>query len=376
MATVVLDSKDLVKSLETGEIPVPAEVAADRVRTHGEPAPAAADTAVVAAAQEGKPPEKPKREDFSSQAEFDKAVHESKKPRREDFDSDEAFADQMLEWGESGKLTDGMRKQMTKLRQQRRDAEEFAAHMDSQRRLSDARVAKLEAELEDLRQKAAPAEKPAAEPAKPARAQFQTDEAFQDALVEFRVKEQLAKERREAQEAAQKAEAAKQLEVAQARITRAVEIVPDFKEVIEATDQQVPQVVAGYMQESELFPELLYHLAKNPQEAQRLAKLSTARALVEIGKIESKLQPFAAGASPAPAAKVDEKAAPKAADGAKPDTTGKAPDQTRQAAPVITPLNSGSGTQVEKAEGEMSTREAIASWARKNRSNLGARKRH
>lgn len=65
----------------------------------------------------------------------------------------------------------------------------------------------------------------------------------------------------------------------------------------------IPTEVAVQMREaiaeSDQAPELLHYLATNPQDAQRIAKLSPTRAAAEIGKLETKLQPAPVPAKPA-----------------------------------------------------------------------------
>ena len=52
--------------------------------------------------------------------------------------------------------------------------------------------------------------------------------------------------------------------------------------------------------ESEVGPKILYHFAKNPDEAERIGKLSVAKALKELGKLEATLQtnPVKTGKNP------------------------------------------------------------------------------
>jgi hypothetical protein len=161
------------------------------------------------------------------------------------------------------------------------------------------------------------------------------------------------------------------------RIAHALEVVPDFKEVTEAVDWPTPPAIANYMQESPLFAEIGYYLAQHPEARALLDSLHWTRQLVEIGKIESKLQPFAAKN----AAKVDDVksngSTEPSTNGAKPSTeeTGESPSP-RQSAPVIRPLSTGGAAQVEKPEAEMTAKEALAAWQKKHAVNLTRRARH
>ena len=226
----------------------------------------------------------------------------------------------------------------------------------------------LERELNQLKQQQKPA--PVVEAKAPERKDFETDEAYEEAKVDYRVDQRWkAKQAEEAQAR----EAARQAEVvahAAARIERAIELVPDFKEVTESVDMVVPPYIAGYMQESDMFAELVYHFAQHPDLLEKLAKMSPPRALVEVGKIESTLSPFAS-AKATNGAKPSQETAPE------PSTeTGTAPSQPRDKAPIIRPLSAGSGAQVERSETDMTGSQVITAWQRKHGVKLTARKRH
>ena len=82
------------------------------------------------------------------------------------------------------------------------------------------------------------------------------------------------------------------IQTAKGRIDAAIALVPDFQETVDGADIIVPPAIAGYMQKSELFAELGYYLAKNPDVLTSIAKLAPDEQLVKIGKIEDKLGPF------------------------------------------------------------------------------------
>ncbi|MHB8392763.1 MAG: hypothetical protein ACYDBH_24830, partial [Acidobacteriaceae bacterium] len=158
---------------------------------------------------------------------------------------------------------------------------------------------------------------------------------------------------------------------ARARIQKAMELVPDFREVTEGADLEVPPAIASYMQSSELFPELGYHFAKNPDLLLSLNQLTPAQQLVKIGKIEATLKPFGSETVPdgePPSKKPNGQASPA------PSDDGNTPSQARRA-PVITPLNT-SGSVVEKAPNEMNIRETINAFAKNRKVDFARRKRH
>jgi len=337
MVTVV-DSKDYVTYLQTGEAPEPKEVTADNARRD---------------AADGKEPAKPVVEAEAAAVVVGDDVE----------DAEGLTAEQRRT------MSATMLKAIGKKHRQIKEAEEFATAQYNDRRMAEQRAQELERELQALR-------KPAVRPevaTKPERANFQTEEAYHEALVDFRVKETLARERQE--EAQRRADAEQQQVVAAAseRLRVAAEIVPDFNEV---TDKElnVPGHIAAYMQRSPLFAELGYHFGKHPEVLADLRKLPPAEALVELGVIKSTLRPFSESQSEKVTNGSTE---PSASNGVTPSTqTGQVPSKPRGTAPVITPLPAGGTSQVEKDSKDMNIRETISEWQKKNQRNLGLRKRH
>ncbi len=352
MTTTVLDNKDLTKALTTGEIPVSAEIAADN------------------AAQAAK------REDKKVDPKVEKKVEAKSDTKSEaKSEDDDVEGEDGLTPRQKREFTESMLKAIGKKHKQLKEAEEFAAAQYSEKKLADQRAENLQRQLEQL--KTQQPEKPVdPNEGKPKRESFQTEEAYRDAVDDWRVDQKF--KAREV-EAAKKREEERLQEIktaASARIKKALDLVPDYQEVTEAVDMVVPPVIAGYMQESEMLAELGYHFAKNPDVLERLAKMNPARALVEVGKIESKLEPFKPS-SDDKGGKASNGAEPSKTESAKsatPSKTGTTPSQSR--APVITPVTNSSASQVEKAPEEMNIRETIAAWQKKQGVNLERRKRH
>jgi hypothetical protein len=284
-------------------------------------------------------------------------------------------------------LPDSVKRVIGKRVAQRKAAEEFAAAQYSERKLAESRAAAAERELADLKAKAQPPETAAKpEAAKPQRDKFPADAAgevaYWEAMTDWRVDEKLrAKDAERIQKEAEQRQA-QIIETAKGRIQAAEKLVPDFKEVIGAIDTEVPPDVASYMQESEMFAELGYHLAKNPKILADLAKMDPRRQLVTIGKIESTLKPFEAKK---PASKDEDGATPSSTastNGTRPkaapseDETGIVPGRARDTAPVIRPLNGSGASPAEVAPQDMNIRETIRDYERRNHANLALRKRH
>jgi hypothetical protein len=129
-------------------------------------------------------------------------------------------------------------------------------------------------------------------PIRPKLSDYGTYEEHETALGEY--EERLADWKFE-QRSQQSQQQAKQTEAAKAWEDRTEKIRvkhPDYNEKINAL--QIPNtpavpVVRDAIAESEVGPEILYHLAQHPEEAKRILSLNPVRAVVEVGKLEVKL---------------------------------------------------------------------------------------
>jgi hypothetical protein len=341
MTIVVESSADQVEAITTGQVIQPADVIADNAAKNGKPV-------------EEKPVEKAAE-----------VVAEAK--------DDDAEDDNGLTASERKELTEKMQRAVGKKHRALKEAEEFAADQYNQRRLAEQRADQQDREIKRLQAQmngGKPATETTADDSKPKREAFETDEAYSEAVIDWRVDQRLKAQESEQQKKAQEDRQREVIATAQTRIESAMELVPDYRETLEAADQNVPPHIAAYMQRSPMIAELGYYFAKNPKELGRLAELPPDEALVDIGEIKSKLQPFAKP-------KADAKATPSPGnDGAKPSTeTGSTPSKPRAAAP-IKPLGSGSSLQIEKDETDMNIREVINDWSKKKAPALRQRARH
>lgn len=364
MTTVVLNSAQELERLQTGKFTETPEIVADNAKQRG--------NATTTENKGQKQPETPPKQ----ASETTEAKNGAETEEEEDHDG--------LTAAERKELTEKMQRAIGKRHREKVEAQRFATEQYNRAQLAEQRAAQIEEELAKLRgqqsQQATPVET-----AKPERANFESDEAYQEAIIDFRVKQQLAKEKQaEAERLAQERQQAI-VEAATERLKKAAELVPDFVEVTEAADMRIPGHIAGYMQESEMFAELGYHFAQHPDLVDKLAKLSPARALVEVGKIESTLQPFTSRSAAGGGEKTSkpsntESVPPVAANGngagPNPTESGTAAGPKQSRAPVIKPLNVNSASQVDKPPGEMTYEEARADWEKRKGVHLDRRKRH
>ena len=112
--------------------------------------------------------------------------------------------------------------------------------------------------------------------------QFESPEAYAEALAYQRAEELIAKR-----------EAAKQqsqiLESYQEREDAIRDKYDDFEQVAYNPKLPITNVMAETIQSSEIGPELAYYLGTNPKDAERISRMTPFAQAKEIGKIEAKL---------------------------------------------------------------------------------------
>jgi signal recognition particle GTPase len=142
--------------------------------------------------------------------------------------------------------------------------------------------------------------RPKEEPAKPAvdgepkRDDFESYEAYIEARADWRAdrrwEEKEAKKRDEEAKTRTQAEQQKLEQSFREKARSAAKELEDFEDVMEGSDAPMTQQMAEAILTSDLGPKLAYHLAKNPEEAKRIAALPAARQAAEIGKLEGSLE--------------------------------------------------------------------------------------
>jgi hypothetical protein len=219
---------------------------------------------------------------------------------------------------EDADLPERVRKQIGKKHRAMREAEEFAREMRAEREAERERADRAEAALKAATQKSGPAsEKDSKEPNAD---DFKTVGEYAEALAEYKVEKKFAeREARQNQERQEQAARAAQ-DALNTRIAATVKELPDYAEVIADSDLDLPPHMAVYVAESPIGPKLGYHLAKHPEDFDRISKLSPIRAIAELGKLEDRLEkpkakepeadPPAVSRAPSPITPLEGKSAP------------------------------------------------------------------
>jgi len=162
-----------------------------------------------------------------------------------------------------------------------------AARQEAQRE-REAREA-LEARLRDLEAKVAP-QAPAKVDEEPKPDQFTDAFEYAKALAEWSAEQALLN--RDKQEAERKAneERQKLIQSWQIKLEQAKATLPDYEEMIASSDVVVNDDIRDAILESDVGPQILYHLAENPEIAKKITGGSTRQALRELGKLEARLE--------------------------------------------------------------------------------------
>lgn len=216
---------------------------------------ALAESEKAAAAEQPKPAE---------QASTPETVEQTDKP------SDETKADKTFTQAE---LDEIVQKRITKLERK----------MERQRIESETR-SKVLSEVQQ--QQYQPSEKPVSD-------NFATYDEYLEALADFKAEQKIVEideKRRQAEiDNQHKSEIERQTERRHALLDEGESKYVDFEEVVSASKLQIAEPAYLAILESDISSDLVYHLAKDTAEADRISKLSPYAQAKEIGKIEDRL---------------------------------------------------------------------------------------
>jgi hypothetical protein len=130
----------------------------------------------------------------------------------------------------------------------------------------------------------------AAPTAKPTADQFEDYGDYVEALTDWKVAD---RERTNVQSQTEKAAGAVESsrnDLWGAKVSEAKTTIADFDAVMEKADTPTKPHVADAIMDADRGPELLYHLARNPEIVGKLNEMSPYRAAIELGRIEATLE--------------------------------------------------------------------------------------
>jgi hypothetical protein len=157
---------------------------------------------------------------------------------------------------------------------------------------AEARASELEGRLRDLEAKANP--QPIAQTAevtdKPQAGQFNDAFEYAEALAEWSAEKALRD--RDIAESQRRAEVEREVVVKawNDKVIKAKAEMPDFDEIVASSTTVVSDAVRDAILESDVGPQILYHLAADDEYATKLTQMSAIKALKEIGRLEAKFE--------------------------------------------------------------------------------------
>jgi hypothetical protein len=225
---------------------------------------------------------------------------------RADTEADNSEPDQASEQSEpksedeakTGKQNPKLEKRFSEITKQREQAREEAKREREARESLEAKVAELERRGQPQQRVETLDEEPKPE-------QFNDAFEYARALAEYSAEQALKNRDRVELEKKYQAEHDKLIEVWNDRLETTKKELPDYQDMIESSDVMVSDQVRDALLESDAGPRILYHLAENPDYAEKLSKMTVISALREIGKLEARFEktetkPVVRSKAPAP----------------------------------------------------------------------------
>ena len=325
----VLTNENMVEFIQTRQAPeFKAPEAKDAAKPSEAVAAKPADSATASAPEPAKA-EQPRAEDGKFVKAEEAQIRWTEPAKAEEPAAKAAEDDEHDDDG--AKLSDAVKRKIDKIVAKKhramKEAEEFARDEYRERKAAVERAEALQREIDALKAGKSQPGTASSEGDEPKPEDFKTVGEYAKALTKWEVAQ--AKKADSADQAKQTQK--QQIEAVQQqfaeRVAATAKDIPDYLEVVGAADWEVPHHIQAYIVDSENGARLGYHLAKNRDEFDRIAKLSPIRAFAELGKLEDKLTAKVPAKEPAPAAQVSRAPAPITPLEGKSTTVAKDPSQ-------------------------------------------------
>lgn len=225
---------------------------------------------------------------------------------RADTEADDSEPEQAPEQSEpksedeakTGKQNPKLEKRFSEITKQREQARDEAKREREARESLEAKVAELERRSQPQQRVETSEEEPKPE-------QFNDAFEYARALAEYSAEQALKNRDRVELEKKYQEEHDKLIDVWNDRLETTKKELPDYQDMIESSDVMVSDQVRDALLESDAGPRILYHLAENPDYAEKLSKMTVISALREIGKLEARFEktetkPVVRSKAPAP----------------------------------------------------------------------------
>ena len=175
-----------------------------------------------------------------------------------------------------------LEKRFSEITKQREEARQEAQRERQARVDLEQRLAALEQQRQPQQQSYVDQE--------PQPSQFADAFEYAKALAEFSTEKALAERDRQVAQAREQEAQQKIIQSWAQKVQDAKAELPDFDDLVAASDVVVNNAVRDAILESDVGPRILYHLAENNDLAKKIASLNPNAALREIGKLEAKFE--------------------------------------------------------------------------------------
>ena len=182
---------------------------------------------------------------------------------------------------EKPKSNPKLERRFSEITKQREEARKEAQQERQAREALEARLAALERQ---------PAQQPPKVDEEPQPSQFNDAFEYAKALAEYTADKRIGEMKRQEAEAKQEQERQKVIETWASKVQAAKASLPDFDDIVASSDVVVNDDIRDAILESDVGPQILYHLAENDDVAKKIAGLSAKQALREIGKLEARFE--------------------------------------------------------------------------------------
>jgi len=146
----------------------------------------------------------------------------------------------------------------------------------------------LEAKVRELESRSQPQKAQSSEEPRPE--QFTDMYEYAKALTDYKVDQRLGEEKQKVEQAKIEAQRQEVINTWTKRVQSAKSEIPDFEEMVGSADVTVSNEIRDAIFESDVGPQLLYHLAENPEIAEKLQGMKLTTALRTIGKLEAQFE--------------------------------------------------------------------------------------
>ena len=209
-------------------------------------------------------------------------VEESSEPEAVEEQSEPEEAEAEAKPQEERKQNPKLERRFSEITKQREEARQEAQREREARAALEERLAALEKQSQPQQAVVADQE--------PQPSQFNDAFEYAKALAEYTADKRIAEMKQEEAKAKEAVERQKVIDQWTQKVQKAKADLPDFDDIVASSEVVVNDDIRDAILESDVGPQILYHLAENDEVAKKIAGLSPKQALREIGKLEARFE--------------------------------------------------------------------------------------